>query len=181
MSRTTQKTVRAETENYVIETGRLTRKQAEVLLLLTEGLSTPEIAAYFCRAQRTVMQHCGALKEAMDASSLTGAIADAMTHGEITPKQKPEPIASDQPPVFVQSPRYVVVGRTFSPRQASTLAWLAEGKSYPAIATIFDVSPRTVHVFSKDIFKKLATNNSRTAVAKAMMSGLLLPKQVFMP
>ncbi len=180
MSRTRQKTVRAETENFAIVTDRLTRKQSEVLLLLAEGLSTPEIAAFFCRSRHTVEKHCIGIKEAMDASSLTGAIADAMSHGEITTKQQPEPVASDQPPVFIQSPRYVVVGRTFSPRQASTLAWLAEGKTYPAIATIFDVSPRTIHGFSKDIFKKLATNNSRTAVAKAMCSGLLIPKQALM-
>src|SRR5690606_34491290 len=42
-----------------------------------------------------------------------------------------------------------------SPRETEVLFWIAEGKTYPEIATILGASVRTVHKHAENVFRKL--------------------------
>ncbi len=55
-----------------------------------------------------------------------------------------------------------------TPREGEVLLWLARGKSNADIASILDVSPRTINKHLEQIYKKLGVENRVAAVRVAM-------------
>ena len=61
----------------------------------------------------------------------------------------------------------------FTAKEASMLAYLAQGMSNKEIARALDLGPETVKWHLKNVFAKLAAGNRQHAVARARMLGLL--------
>ena len=61
----------------------------------------------------------------------------------------------------------------FTSKEASMLAYLAQGMSNKEIARALDLGPETVKWHLKNVFAKLAAGNRQHAVARARMLGLL--------
>lgn len=55
-----------------------------------------------------------------------------------------------------------------TPREAEVLDWLAEGKTNPEIATILDISPRTVQKHLEHAFQKLSVENRSAAILRLL-------------
>jgi len=69
------------------------------------------------------------------------------------------------------SPSNALLKRSeLTPREAEILFWVTNGKTNDVIATICDISPRTVHKHVEHIYQKLGVE-TRTA---AMLRGLEL-------
>jgi DNA-binding CsgD family transcriptional regulator len=62
-----------------------------------------------------------------------------------------------------------------TPRERDILSFSAEGKSIPAIAAIFSLSPNTVNFHLKNVYAKLDVSTRQTAVVKAIRLGLIAP------
>ncbi|HFU2422842.1 TPA: helix-turn-helix transcriptional regulator, partial [Klebsiella variicola] len=58
-------------------------------------------------------------------------------------------------------------------REQEVLRWLGLGKTYNEISLICEISERTVRFHLVNILKKLDANNTRYALAKAALYGLL--------
>lgn len=55
-----------------------------------------------------------------------------------------------------------------TPREAEVLLWVAQGKSNSEIATILDLSEKTVKVHLGHVFEKLGTDNRNAATVRAL-------------
>lgn len=55
-----------------------------------------------------------------------------------------------------------------TPREAEVLDWLAEGKTNPEIATILDISPRTVQKHLEHAYLKLSVENHSSAILRLL-------------
>lgn len=67
------------------EDGRLiTKREEEVLQLVADGLSTPEVAAALYISQKTVKNHLAAIYQKLDARDRTQAVVRAVRMGIIT-------------------------------------------------------------------------------------------------
>ena len=60
-----------------------------------------------------------------------------------------------------------------SERETEVLNWVAQGKSYSAIAGILDLSPETVKTYAKRIYAKLKTSDRVGATVAALKQGLV--------
>jgi DNA-binding NarL/FixJ family response regulator len=63
---------------------RLTRRETEVLQLITDGLSTPEVADDLYISQKTVKNHLASVYQKLDARDRTQAVVSAMRLGLVT-------------------------------------------------------------------------------------------------
>jgi two-component system response regulator FixJ len=61
-----------------------------------------------------------------------------------------------------------------SARERQVLGLIARGKSAKGIALLLDISPRTVHLHSASIVRKLGADSRLQAVAMAVRAGLLI-------
>lgn len=66
-----------------------------------------------------------------------------------------------------------VEGQALSPRELSSLALLAEGKSRAQVAEVLEISEHTLRVYIESARKKLGAQNTTHAVAKAVATGLV--------
>ncbi|RYF30097.1 MAG: LuxR family transcriptional regulator, partial [Cytophagaceae bacterium] len=60
-----------------------------------------------------------------------------------------------------------------SPREIEVLRWTAEGKTASEIASILDVSERTVNFHVNSVVVKLDANNKTNAAVRAALLGLI--------
>ena len=60
-------------------------------------------------------------------------------------------------------------------RERDILTFLSQGKSYPDIATILNISSNTVGFHMRNIFRKLEVNDQILAVIRAIFYGLIHP------
>jgi DNA-binding NarL/FixJ family response regulator len=70
---------RAEDEERLI-----TNREEEVLQLIADGLSTPEVAAKLFISQKTVKNHLAAIYQKLDARDRTQAVVRAVRMGIIS-------------------------------------------------------------------------------------------------
>jgi DNA-binding NarL/FixJ family response regulator len=63
---------------------RLTRRETEVLQLITDGRSTPEVADDLYISQKTVKNHLASVYQKLDARDRTQAVVSAMRLGLVT-------------------------------------------------------------------------------------------------
>jgi two-component system response regulator DegU len=63
---------------------RLTRRETEVLQLITDGLSTPEVADDLYISQKTVKNHLASVYQKLEARDRTQAVVEAMRQGLVT-------------------------------------------------------------------------------------------------
>lgn len=68
-------------------------------------------------------------------------------------------------------------GRTLTPRELEVLAWVCEGKTSDEIACILGVARSTVRNQIQTTLVKLRVNTRAQAAAKAIKSGLVIPRQ----
>ncbi len=61
--------------------GGLTARETEVLCLVAQGRSNPEIAAALVLSEKTVARHLSNIFAKLDVTSRTGAAAWAFQHG----------------------------------------------------------------------------------------------------
>jgi DNA-binding NarL/FixJ family response regulator len=59
----------------------ITRREEEVLQLIADGLSTPEVAAKLYISQKTVKNHLASIYEKLDARDRTQAVLTAVRMG----------------------------------------------------------------------------------------------------
>jgi DNA-binding CsgD family transcriptional regulator len=69
---------------------RLTRRELEVLRLLAEGLSNPDIAGRLYLSERTVAHHVSAVLQKLGEPTRSRAVAAALQKGVIVPEQAAE-------------------------------------------------------------------------------------------
>lgn len=74
---------------------------------------------------------------------------------------------------LLHSPRFPV-GVRLSTREIDVLSLVAEGCSYPEVATRLGLSPQTVKTYMRDICAKLGVRGRHEAVVVARRQGLLL-------
>lgn len=72
-------------EGHAAPPARLTRREAEVLGLLAQGLSNREIAAVLWLSERTIERHITSLYRRIDVHRRSEATAYAMRHGLVSP------------------------------------------------------------------------------------------------
>jgi LuxR family transcriptional regulator, quorum-sensing system regulator SolR len=60
-----------------------------------------------------------------------------------------------------------------SDREIDVLRWTAEGKTSAEIATILDISERTVNFHVNSVVAKLGATNKTSAAVRAAMLGLI--------
>ena len=63
---------------------RLTRRETEVLQLITDGRSTPEVADDLYISQKTVKNHLASVYQKLEARDRTQAVVEAMRQGLVT-------------------------------------------------------------------------------------------------
>ena len=67
----------------------ITRREEEVLQLIADGLSTPEVAAKLYISQKTVKNHLASIYQKLDARDRTQAVVQAVRMGIITIHPEP--------------------------------------------------------------------------------------------
>lgn len=112
----------------------------------------------------------GFIPKSSAASELTVAIWEALQgKSYLSPL-----IAKDMPP-STATPGSDGGPRELSPREREVLQLLAEGKSMKEVATVLDISPRTVEFHKYRIMEVLNLKSSAELVQYAIKEGLVVP------
>jgi DNA-binding NarL/FixJ family response regulator len=116
---------------------------------------------------------CGAsgyLLKSSAASELTQAIQMALKgKSYVTPQ-----IARGMQKAFVNNPRPKTGDKTLTPRQREVVQLLAEGKSMKEVASVLNVTPRTVAFHKYRIMQKLNIRTTAELIQFAIKSRILV-------
>jgi DNA-binding NarL/FixJ family response regulator len=114
----------------------------------------------------------GFLPKSSAASELTIAIREALQGRSYL-----SPLIAKELPQGMGEPRATEGGgpRDLSPREREVLQLLAEGKSMKEVATVLDISPRTVEFHKYRIMEVLNIKSSAELVQYAIKEGLVVP------
>jgi len=117
---------------------------------------------------------CGAsgyLLKSSAASELIGAIQMALKgKSYVTPQ-----IAREMQKAFINNPGAKKRAKVLSPRQREVVQLLAEGKSMKQIASILDVTPRTVAFHKYRVMEALHLDTTAQLIQFAIKSKILVP------
>jgi len=117
---------------------------------------------------------CGAsgyLLKSSAASELIGAIQMALKgKSYVTPQ-----IAGEMQKAFINSPGANKRAKVLSPRQKEVVQLLAEGKSMKQIASILNVTPRTVAFHKYRVMEALHLDTTAQLIQFAIKSRILVP------
>ena len=116
---------------------------------------------------------CGAsgyLLKSSAASELTQAIQMALKgKSYVTPQ-----IARGMQKAFINNPRPKTGAKTLTPRQREVVQLLAEGKSMKEVASVLNVTPRTVAFHKYRIMQKLNIRTTAELIQFAIKSRILV-------
>ena len=118
--------------------------------------------------------HCGAsgyLLKSSAASELMQAIQMALKgKSYITPQ-----IARGMQKAFINDPRPKPRTKTLTPRQREVVQLLAEGKSMKEVASVLNVTPRTVAFHKYRVMEELSLKTTAELIQFAIKSRILVP------
>jgi len=117
---------------------------------------------------------CGAsgyLLKSSAASELMQAIQMALKgKSYVTPQ-----IARGMQKAFINDPRPKARTKTLTPRQREVVQLLAEGKSMKEVASVLNVTPRTVAFHKYRVMEELSLNTTADLIQFAIKSRILIP------
>ncbi|HUK53397.1 MAG TPA: response regulator transcription factor [Candidatus Binatia bacterium] len=150
-----------------LEAGRrLKERMPGVKLIFLTMNEDPDLAVEAMR--------CGAsgyLLKSSAASELIGAIQMALKgKSYVTPQ-----IAGEMQKAFINSPGANKRAKVLSPRQKEVVQLLAEGKSMKQIASILNVTPRTVAFHKYRVMEALHLDTTAQLIQFAIKSRILVP------
>jgi DNA-binding NarL/FixJ family response regulator len=116
---------------------------------------------------------CGAsgyLLKSSAASELTHAIQKALKgHTYVTPQ-----IARGMQKAFIKNPQATMHAKSLTPRQREVVQLLAEGKSMKEVASVLNVTPRTVAFHKYRVMDELNLKTSADLIQFAIKSRILV-------
>jgi DNA-binding NarL/FixJ family response regulator len=117
---------------------------------------------------------CGAsgyLLKSSAGSELISAIQMALKgKSYVTPR-----IARGMQKAFIDNPRPKTQGKTLTPRQREVVHLLAEGKSMKEVASVLNVTPRTVAFHKYRVMEELHLKTTADLIQYAIKSRILVP------
>jgi len=117
---------------------------------------------------------CGAsgyLLKSSAGSELTRAIQMSLKgKSYVTPQ-----IASGMEKAFINNPRPKTGNKTLTPRQREVVQLLAEGKSMKEVASVLNVTPRTVAFHKYRVMEELNIKTTAELIHFALKSRILVP------
>jgi len=117
---------------------------------------------------------CGAsgyLLKSSAGSELTRAIQMSLKgKSYVTPQ-----IASGMEKAFINNPRPKTGDKTLTPRQREVVQLLAEGKSMKEVASVLNVTPRTVAFHKYRVMEELNIKTTAELIHFALKSRILVP------
>ncbi|WP_454194411.1 LuxR C-terminal-related transcriptional regulator [Nocardia sp. Marseille-Q1738] len=133
-------------------TPTLSKREIEVLALVAEGKSSPEIGTELGLSKRTVDSHLLRMGKKFGTGDRTAMTIAALRAG-LLPSENPTTTDTPTP--------------TLSEREIEVLALVDEGKSNAEIGTHLGISGQTVVVHLRNIRLKLGTGDRATIVVRA--------------
>ncbi len=145
---------------------RLKKLMPAVKLIFLTMNEDPELAMEAMR--------CGAsgyLLKSSAGSELTRAIQMSLKgKSYVTPQ-----IASGMEKAFINNPRPKTGDKTLTPRQREVVHLLAEGKSMKEVASVLNVTPRTVAFHKYRVMEELNIKTTAELIHFALKSRILVP------
>jgi len=144
---------------------RLKKQMPRVKLIFLTMNNDPDLATEAMRAGAS-----GYLLKSSAAEELTRAIQMALKGKRyVTPQ-----IASGMQSSFIRNPRAKWQAKTLTPRQREVVQLLAEGKPMKEVATILNITPRTVAFHKYRIMEALNIRSNAELIEFAIKSGILV-------
>jgi DNA-binding NarL/FixJ family response regulator len=144
---------------------RLKKQMPRVKLIFLTMNNDPDLATEAMRSGAS-----GYLLKSSAAEELTRAIQLALKGKRyVTPQ-----IASGMQSSFIRNPRAKWQAKTLTPRQREVVQLLAEGKPMKEVATILNITPRTVAFHKYRIMEALNIRSNAELIEFAIKSGILV-------
>jgi DNA-binding NarL/FixJ family response regulator len=144
---------------------RLKKQMPRVKLIFLTMNNDPDLATEAMRSGAS-----GYLLKSSAAEELTRAIQLALKGKRyVTPQ-----IASGMQSSFIRNPRAKWQAKTLTPRQREVVQLLAEGKPMKEVATILNITPRTVAFHKYRIMEALNIGSNAELIEFAIKSGILV-------
>jgi DNA-binding NarL/FixJ family response regulator len=144
---------------------RLKKQMPRVKLIFLTMNNDPDLATEAMRSGAS-----GYLLKSSAAEELTRAIQMALKGKRyVTPQ-----IASGMQSSFIRNPRAKWQAKTLTPRQREVVQLLAEGKPMKEVATILNITPRTVAFHKYRIMEALNIRSNAELIEFAIKSGILV-------
>jgi DNA-binding NarL/FixJ family response regulator len=144
---------------------RLKKQMPRVKLIFLTMNNDPDLATEAMRSGAS-----GYLLKSSAAEELIRAIQMALKGKRyVTPQ-----IASGMQSSFIRNPRAKWQAKTLTPRQREVVQLLAEGKPMKEVATILNITPRTVAFHKYRIMEALNIRSNAELIEFAIKSGILV-------
>lgn len=174
----TEVEMRRETEAHLqqsIEQAILSARRSGEMVFATQR-ARYLISRYFGRSTSSLLPEKFRLEwiRATDQGRSSWEMAHPDGKGTFTVRLFTHPETNSTGPCLFQLEEYGTVNAQalrvlgLSPRESEVLFWITEGKTYPEIALILEVSVRTAHKHAENLMRKLNTESRAAAMRIAL-------------
>jgi DNA-binding NarL/FixJ family response regulator len=144
---------------------RLKQQMPNVKLIFLTMNEDPDVAAEAMR--------CGASGYLLKSSAATELIRAIQLAGKGRPYVTPQ-IAKGLQQSFVNNPRPKASAKSLTPRQREVVGLLAEGKSMKEVASVLNVTPRTVAFHKYRVMRELNLRTTADLIQFAIRARILV-------